>query len=561
MNRLPHIVTTFALMLMLSACAPTDTPPALPPTATRIPLVITAVPTMAHTATPPPTPRPTLSPVVRDATTGSGASLYVRESPASMAAIIRAINDLAARRYVGRSDDNEWIQAEFLDGASGWIMARAVALDHPISDLPVTGEGRTLSGVAIVQAETELRANPNAGADVIAPLSALTPLRLIGRVEGGSWVQGATSANDDDAGVSGWLQAERIAVNFDLSALPVVSVVLPSGRVSSAAGGLRLRQEPGADGRVLLNLPALTVVTLEGRTADDNWLLIRTDSGFAGWVARQFIETDAPMSAVPAIADPEPVPFVAPTAPPNAPQVASAGGGARAIYLRGQGAGNQRGVFTTVGDSLTDSATFLRPLSNGYQLGDYGYLLPVIQFYAGSFSQGSLAAVAGWGTVSALTPGLVPGCGGEATPVTCEMQTRRPAVALIMIGTNDAPAYDAATYEGRLRQIIDQTIAANVVPILSTLPPRGDVNDTVIAYNGVIRSLAGQYGVPLTDLYAALVNLPNRGLNADGIHLSEPPGGAPASVTFTADNLQYGATMRNLTALQILDTVWKQVLY
>ncbi|MDZ4766761.1 MAG: SH3 domain-containing protein [Chloroflexota bacterium] len=550
-----QLLFTAGLLAALAACAPESSLPTAPPTLTRAPLVITAVPTMAHTVTPPPTPMPTLSPVVRDALTGTGASLYVREAPASMAAIIRTINDLASRRFIGRSDDNEWIQAEFLDGASGWLMARAVALDLPITDLPVTGDGRTLSGVAIVQSETELRADPNNGADVVAALSALTPLRLIGRVEGGSWIQGET----EDA-ESGWLQAERIAVNFDLSELPAVSVVLPTGRVSAAAGGLRLRQEPGADGRVLLNLPSLTLVTLEGRTADDNWLLIRTDSGFAGWVARAFIETDAPMSAVPSIADPEPVPFVAPTAPPNAPQVASAGGGARAIYLRGQGGGNQRGVFTTVGDSLTDSASFLRPLSNGYALGDYGYLLPVIQFYAGSFSQGSLAAVAGWGTVSALTPGLG-GCGGGATPVTCEMQTRRPAAALILIGTNDAPAFDAGTYGERLRQIIDQTIAANVVPILSTLPPRADVNDNVIAYNATIRALANQYGIPLTDLYAALINLPNRGLSGDGIHLSEPPGGVAASVNFTADNLQYGATMRNLTALQILDTVWKQVLY
>ena len=93
------------------------------------------------------------------------------------------------------------------------------------------------------------------------------------------------------------------------------------------------------------------------------------------------------------------------------------------------------------------------------------------------------------------------------------------------------------------------------------LPPRADVNDNVIAYNATIRALANQYGIPLTDLYAALINLPNRGLSGDGIHLSEPPGGVAASVNFTADNLQYGATMRNLTALQILDTVWKQVLY
>jgi len=39
------------------------------------------------------------------------------------------------------------------------------------------------------------------------------------------------------------------------------------------------------------------------------------------------------------------------------------------------------------------------------------------------------------------------------------------------------------------------------------------------------------------------------------------PGGPSATVDFTPENLQYGSTMRNLTALQILDSVWKNVLY
>jgi SH3-like domain-containing protein len=540
--------------LLLAACAPNPVPPTVVPTPTRPPLIVTAVPTMAHTQTPPPTLSPTPAPVIRDALTGSGASLYVREQPDPMARIVRTVNDLASRRYIGRSHDDRWVQAEFLDGATGWLLAQAVALNMPLEALPVTANARSVPYVGVLQSDAELRANPNTAAEIRAALTALTPLRLTGRVEGSSWLQAETSD-----GAAGWLQAERIGVNFDLTTLPVIAAALPTGRVSEAAGGLRLRQLPGADGRVMLNLPALTLVTIEGKTADDNWLLVRTEQGFAGWVARSFVETEADLTFVPAVADPEPVPFVAPTAPPNAPQVAAVGGGARAIYLRGQAAGNQRAVFTTVGDSLTDSASFLRPIMNGYNLREYGYLLPAITFYGGSFAGGSQAAVAGWGTISALTPGSR--CGGDVTPVACEMQTKRPAVALILIGTNDAPAYDAGTYSDRLRQIVDLVIASNVVPILSTLPPRAQYNDNVIAYNNAVRALANSYGIPLTDLYAALVTLPNQGLDGDGVHLSVPPGGVFAAVDFTAENLQYGATMRNLTALQALDAVMRQVMY
>jgi hypothetical protein len=77
----------------------------------------------------------------------------------------------------------------------------------------------------------------------------------------------------------------------------------------------------------------------------------------------------------------------------------------------------------------------------------------------------------------------------------------------------------------------------------------------------VIASLSAQYGVPLWDLYTALVNLPNQGLDADGVHLSAPPGAPASTAVFSVENLRYGATMRNMTALDVLNTVWRQVLY
>jgi lysophospholipase L1-like esterase len=249
--------------------------------------------------------------------------------------------------------------------------------------------------------------------------------------------------------------------------------------------------------------------------------------------------------------------------------VSSVGGGARQIYLNGQAAGNQRNVFTKVGDSLTDTPNFLRGLGGSYNLRVYGYLLPVIQFFSSGsalggnpFISGSISARASWGSVSALDPGSAdPGrCNSGETPVACEMRVVKPAVALIMIGTNDAPAYPADQYGERLRRIVETCIQNNVVPVLSTLPPRAQYNDNIIAYNQVITAMAQNYGVPLTDLYSALVNLPDHGYSADGIHLSVPPGGASATVDFTPENLQYGTTVRNLTTLQVLDMVWRQVL-
>ncbi len=343
-------------------------------------------------------------------------------------------------------------------------------------------------------------------------------------------------------------------------------------RVLNSAGGLRLRQLPSDDGRVMINMNAGTELQIEGRTADNGWVLVKMPEGYEGWTNSAFLEIYVDLGQVEAITNPQPVEFVSLPTPEGGVQVVASagGGGARTIYVNGQAAGNQRNVFSKVGDSLTDTPNFLRAIVNSYNLRDYGYLLPTIQFFMGGtalagnpFNSASISSRASWGTVSALDPGSAdPGrCNPGETPVACEMRVVKPAVALVMIGTNDSPAYPADVFGERLRQIVETCIQYNVVPILSTLPPRAEFNDNIIAYNQVITSMANSYGVPLTDLYSALINLPNHGYGDDGIHLSVPPGGVPATVDFTSANLQYGSTVRNLTTLQILDSVLKNVMY
>jgi hypothetical protein len=374
------------------------------------------------------------------------------------------------------------------------------------------------------------------------------------------------------------MRRSMVDLNFDIGLLTVINVEglntgdeVVQARILESAGGLRLRQLPTDQGRVMINLRPGTELRLEGRTADNGWLLVKIPEGYEGWVASNFVELYVDLAAVPQIDDPQPVEFVTLPTPENAPSVVTfIGGGARQIYLNGQAAGNQRNVFTKVGDSLSDTPNFLRGFGGGYNLRGYGYLLPVLNFFSSGsalggnpFVSGAISARASWGSVSALDPGSAdPGrCNSGETPVECEMRVVRPAVAIIMIGTNDAPAYPADQYGERLRRIIEICIQHNVVPVLSTLPPRAQYNDNIIAYNQVISSMAQGYGVPLTDLYSALINLPNHGYAPDGVHLSVPPGGAAATVDFSEANLQYGTTMRNLTTLQILDSVWKQVLY
>ncbi|HEX2908238.1 MAG TPA: SH3 domain-containing protein, partial [Phototrophicaceae bacterium] len=374
----------------------------------------------------------------------------------------------------------------------------------------------------------------------------------------------------DNQGRTGWVASSGMLLTFDAVTLPtrefmMVTAPEPQARVRAEAGGLRLRQSPDFNSAVLLSLRAGAELTVSERTADNAWLLVEVREGYRGWVSAAYVElVSIGFDQIQASVNPQPVEYFVPPTPEGAPAVTVINIDARQIFQTGRQLGNRANVFTMVGDSLTDTPYFLRGLVSGFDLGQYGYLLPVIEYFntvtgqGNAFARRAISTQAGWSTFSVVVeahPELAGICNTGELALDCEYRLTRPAYALVMIGTNDAPAFGADTYRANMTRIIEISIAHGVVPILSTLPPRAEFNDRIIEYNAVIVQLAQQYGVPLTDLYSALIGLPNRGLDADGIHLSIPPGAPATTLTFTADYLQYGTTMRNLTVLQALDQV------
>jgi hypothetical protein len=248
---------------------------------------------------------------------------------------------------------------------------------------------------------------------------------------------------------------------------------------------------------------------------------------------------------------------------------------ARAIFAYGQGLGNRAQVFSVVGDSLTTGlnyvtthSAFLYRLGSGrYALGEYAELQPVLDYFTAvdaregnSFVNLSLAAKGGWAAADVLNPNLSAAvCLPGEAPLNCEYRLVRPSVALIMLGTNDVRATPPERYEASLRAILEASINLGVIPVLSTLPTlqRDWAEGRVEPLNQIIVGLARAYDVPLWDFAAGLPALPNAGLSFDGVHLSTPPDGASAD--FTAENLQYGYTLRNLQALQILNALWRDL--
>ncbi len=164
-----------------------------------------------------------------------------------------------------------------------------------------------------------------------------------------------------------------------------------------------------------------TELAVTERTTDNAWLLVQLKEGYRGWVAAAYVELmDITLDVVQANPNPQPVAYFTPPTPVNAPAVTMIGGGARSIFETGRQLGNRPNVFTTVGDSLTDTPNFLRTVVSGFDLGQYGYLLPVINYFnvdtgqGNAFARRAISAKAGWSTFSVVVEAR-PELAGHAT--------------------------------------------------------------------------------------------------------------------------------------------------
>lgn len=256
----------------------------------------------------------------------------------------------------------------------------------------------------------------------------------------------------------------------------------------------------------------------------------------------------------------------------------------RTVYLSGRAAGNRAAVFAKIGDSITESGSFLKDVGCGSEvLGSYTSLAPAIDYFravvfppdysdvwcgvANSFTRASASAVAGWTTNSALAP-LDPPDSRCPAPfnlaLRCELHLLHPSVALIMYGTNDLERYnDPGMFRDNLTHIVAETLAAGVIPVLSTIPPRLDdasLGARVGPYNQVVTEVARVEQVPLWDYWLALQApaMINRGMDADGVHPSVYRGDQGADFGSTA--LRYGYNQRNLTAIQVLEKIMRVVI-
>ncbi len=133
------------------------------------------------------------------------------------------------------------------------------------------------------------------------------------------------------------------------------------------------------------------------------------------------------------------------------------------------------------------------------------------------------------------------GCTFAETPVECELRIHNPSFVIIQIGTH----FESRNTE-YLRKVITQLIDAGVVPILATKADNREKDERI---NNDMALLANEYDLPLWNFWAAVSDLPNRGLYTR----KDRPLQGDIYLTDEA------AQIHRMTGLEVLNAVWRVV--
>lgn len=231
----------------------------------------------------------------------------------------------------------------------------------------------------------------------------------------------------------------------------------------------------------------------------------------------------------------------------------------RQVYELGQSLGRDPHRFSKVGDCQSSAPEFLQGFDGGaYNLGSYIALQATIDQFAGSFQRVGPSAVEAFHPDDLLNPAWAPGyCNPGESSLICEYRLNNSAVAIIMIQPRTGDFWQDPYHDG-LVQVIQASLDAGVIPVLSTLYGWVDHDGVVAESNRIVRQVADETNVPLWDFHASVAHLPNAGGDEDSWHMALSP---TSDFDFSDPaNFQYAMVVRNFETLQVLDIIWRQVL-
>ncbi|NDJ60876.1 MAG: SH3 domain-containing protein [Chloroflexi bacterium] len=170
----------------------------------------------------------------------TAAFLNVRSGPNAGFPVITTLSQNTPLNVVGRVSDNSWVQITTPGGVRGWVSSAFIAVNIPLSGLPITGS--TVGTVILQPGQPGVLVQPQPGQPALGDISG-------------------------------------------------------SGIIT--AGSLNVRQGPGTAFRVITNVRSGQLVRLIGRTNNFTWLLVQVPDGRTGWVSATYVLPTISLNSLP----------------------------------------------------------------------------------------------------------------------------------------------------------------------------------------------------------------------------------------------------------------------
>jgi uncharacterized protein YraI len=222
------------------------------------------------------------------------AALNMRTAPDPLAPIITSLPGGTQFSIVRTNLDASWYQAQFADGAGGWVYAQYVIVRGDMSSVPaerITVDRSTFpAALGVIRA---IRLNVRSGPGVAFPAFrvAVAGERITLLARSAGWYQ----VQFEDGAV-GWVSSRYVTfyLGDTQDAQEISSAVSAPTVINGLVNQPRLNVRPAPDPNAppITSVGFMTRVTVLGRNASTTWLLIEAN-GTRGWVYAPFVQPNA----------------------------------------------------------------------------------------------------------------------------------------------------------------------------------------------------------------------------------------------------------------------------
>ena len=228
----------------------------------------TLTPTAAATPTAPTGPKQPPAPFTNELPANAPAvvvtfleGVNARASASTDAKVIIVVPQNAALRAVGRSADNQWVEVTLPDGQMAWVFRNTVQTVGAIDALPIGGPGQTPAASA---ATPPVVVTPPAAGAVATTAAVITPTTTTPIIQ-------PTPTPTQPTGPTATVNDILVAV-----------YPAPTTAQSSIAA-----------------LSRGTVLSATGRSANNDWIQVRSPDGSVGWVSAASVQLSVSVDTLP----------------------------------------------------------------------------------------------------------------------------------------------------------------------------------------------------------------------------------------------------------------------